>query len=258
MPIKTSSRLSKIILCLPIIFLIGVNSNCQNFKGVYVLFKGDKSYYINIKDSSFQLFTLKQNPHPEYSKNEIAEYAEGIFFRKKDQLNFIIDDTNKSVNDYSADSIQYNFYSKGGDKNTCISISVNFLTEDYSNNYLVITTSNQTIRYGIKNNQFTTCFPDSLEIESVSFNSIGYYPKTLLYDSRFNRINYHLFIKDRSNVISFIEKQKFAFKIKSQKNETLYLNNSESLTKADIKTLEFLRKIANDNQQLSDLINTWW
>ncbi len=249
-----------ILLSLLALLFVNYHSYSQDLRGTHILRINNQTYYVNFHDISYDLFSLKENPTPgKHIDNVIAEMGYGRYELTNDSIKLYFDSTRQRSTDYSSDSLSC-FMSTNLQSHTVhISIQLNYKIKEYGNSGLIIETYSRNYFYPIKNKNLSVSFPDSIRIKKIKLGVMGYDERLLPYDGNFNTFNYIYYFNEKSSYITFIIAKTWSFPIKFDKSKNIIrVGNTGYLTKADEKTINYLKELAGKDPQVQLAVHDWF
>lgn len=259
MSIKNYIITRKVLLLLSPLF-IAHQCYTQNINGLFLLAANNQTYYVNFKNSTFELFSLQENPKPSRKSHfVIKEVGTGSYRKSNKEIIFNFDSIiTQTHRFYSSDSLVCSMHTKQLNANKTFEISIKANVLEYSNNYLVFEGYSKDYPFQIKDGKLTTSFPDSVAIKNIFISVMGLGRRQLPFMQDYNTFRYTYFINDSLPQISYIKNEAWNLPIKSHDNNHFKLNSTNYLSKVDEKTIGFLKELANANLQIKRLTENWF
>ncbi len=252
--------LKKQFFVIPILFFV-CQSYAQELKGVFSLAVNNQSYYVNFKDSSFELFSLQDNPKPENKPRFILnEIGNGTYIKSRNNLLLKFDSVIAHYNFYITDSLESKMKTNSSHKNKIFDINVKYNFPEFKNSYLVIEGYLKDYRIPIKDGKLITEFPDSINIKTIYLSIMAYGKRELPYLHHFNTFKYNYFLNDSYPPIIPINNKIWNFSIVSQ-NQNInfkFNENNNYLNKVNKKTIDYLKSISIEDSQINKVTEQWF
>jgi hypothetical protein len=138
-------------------------------------------------------------------------------------------------------------------------ISVKANAPDYNNTFLIIQGYSKEYPFQIKDGSLKIQLPDSLTVRNIYISVMGYGKRQLPFDDHHNFFRYDYILNDTSPHVSFIKKECWNLPVRSQNKKGYFrLSNTNYLSKADQKIINFLRELADKNVEVRQLTSDWF
>lgn len=248
----------KVLLLLSPLFIV-YQCYTQNINGVFLLGANNQTYYVNFKNNTYELFSLQENPKPGGKSNfVIKEVGTGLYKKSNRDITFNFDDNTQKYQFYSSDSLICSMSTNQSNAGKTFEICLKANVPDYDNSYLIIQGYSKDYPLQVKDGKLTTVLPDSVAIKNIFISVMGLGRRQLPFIKHYNVFRYIYFINDSLPQISYIKNETWNLQIKSQDKNYFKLNSTNYLSKADAKTIGFLKELANANLQIKRLTENWF
>ena len=241
--------------------LFGINQGySQNLNGVFLLSKNNESYYVHIKNKSFELFSLQSNPAPEgKSIFVLRDVGYGLIKKEGKNLIFGFDSILLKHQFFSTDSLTCSMYTNQSNASKVFDISMQATVPEYNNTILIVEGNARRYDFLVKGGRTEIEFPDSIIIKNVYLSIMGYGKRQLPYVESFNTFRYTYFLNDLLPQIEYLRNTVWTFPITSQdKDQLLRFSNNNYMKRMDESAINLLKRLSNENDQINEMIKNWF